>query len=139
MRNTNALRISPTQNKIIKQENPADFIMKSKMKSAGFLHFYKKFNFYTTCVEVGFYHLTNLDRSRILHFRPSWSEVSLPLYANLSGSVILKILPKLDRIFMRNNSCHVGTDFCAVNFSSSNVLTDRENFSAPVDFWLLKF
>lgn len=49
--------------------------------------------------------------------------------------MILKILPKLDRIFSRYNSCHVGTDFYAVDFSSSNILTDREKFSAAVDFW----
>ena len=53
--------------------------------------------------------------------------------------MVLKILSKLDRNFMRSNSCHIGADFYAVDFSSSNVLTDRENFSALVEFCLLKF
>ena len=66
--------------------------------------------------KLAFQLLSNLDRSEVSDFQPTWSEENF------------------------ENSAQVGQNyFLPVDFSSSNVLTDRKNFSALVEFCLLKF
>ena len=84
-------------------------------------------DFSASCVEVlltstqlvsklDFQLLSNMDRSAVSDFQPTWSEVDF------------------------ENSAQVGQNyFLPVDISLENVLTGRGNFSAQVDFCLLKF
>ena len=107
-----------------------------------------KFNFYTTCAEVtvrllcklrrnDFWHRHNLCRCWLFNFCPTWTEVRFQTSNQLGRKWILKILPKLDRIFFEIQFAPRWHGFCAVDFSSSNVLTDRDNFFCFG--WILPF
>ena len=60
--------------------------------------------------KLAFQLLSNLDRSEVSDFQPTWSEVDF------------------------ENSVQPGQNyFLPIDISLENVLTGRENFSAPVD------
>ena len=86
------------------------------------------FNIWPIWTEVGFWTSDQVGRKWVWHFTPTCREV--PFW---------KFCPSWTEFFSRYNSCHVGTDFDTVDFSLENVLTSRGNFSAQVDFCLLKF
>ena len=66
--------------------------------------------------KLAFQLLSNLNRSEVSDFHPSWSEVDF------------------------ENSAQVGQNyFLTVDISLENVLTGREKFSATVEIRLLKF
>ena len=66
--------------------------------------------------KLAFQLLSNLDRSEVSDFKPTWSEENF------------------------ENSAQVGQNyFLPVDISLENVLTGRENFSATVEICLLKF
>lgn len=66
--------------------------------------------------KLAFQLLSNLDRSKVSDFQPTWSEVDF------------------------ENSAQVGQNyFLPVDISLENVLTGRENFFELVEIFLLKF